>query len=220
MSTKHPIFITGGTGYMGRRIIKILLDEGYEVTALVRHQSVEKLPKGCKALIADAFDHNTYKDAIPSASIFIHLLGVSHPSPKKAAQFYSIDLASVKESVNASIKTGVHHFIYISVAQTPTKIMAAYQDARAQGEKAISESGLKATFIRPWYVTGPGHYWPLFFLPVYKLLEMIPSTSAKAKQLGLVSLKQMLATLKNAVINEPNPGINIIEISDIKKAKT
>jgi uncharacterized protein YbjT (DUF2867 family) len=218
MQTKHPVFITGGTGYIGKRLIKILLNEGFEVSALVRQQSVNKLPPGCIPVIADPFDHNSYVQSIGANSIFIHLLGVSHPGPKKAAQFYSIDLASAKQSVEAAKKAAVYHFVYVSVSQYPTKIMAAYQDARAQGESAITASGLKTTLIRPWYVVGPGHYWPLLFLPVMKIMENIPSTAAKAKSLGLVTLKQMLMTLKK-LVTDPLPGnINIVEISDIKKA--
>ena len=40
--------------------------------------------------------------------------------------------------------------------------MSDYQQCRALGEEAIKTTGVPATFIRPWYVVGPGHYWPLF----------------------------------------------------------
>jgi uncharacterized protein YbjT (DUF2867 family) len=216
---KDPVFIAGGTGYLGKRLIKILLNERYDVTAMARQQSVEKLPKGCKVVIGSPFNVSTYVDAIPTGSIFIHLVGVAHPGPKKKDLFYSIDLASLKVSVEAAVKTGVKHFIYVSVAQSPTKIMADYQEARKQGEKIILAAGLTSTFVRPWYVVGPGHYWPLMFQPVFKLLELIPKTSVKAKSLALVSLKQMLLTLRNVVADPPKEINNIVEIQDIKKAK-
>jgi hypothetical protein len=59
----------------------------------------------------------------------------------------------------------------------------------------------------------------VLFQPVFKLLEVIPFTSVQAKALALVSLKQMILTLKNTVINTPE-GINtIVEVQDIKNAK-
>ncbi len=213
---KHPVFITGGTGYIGSRLIKILLDSGFKVSALVRPQSVKKLQAGCVPVIANPFDSSTYASSISEGSTFVHLLGVSHPGPKKKSLFYSVDLASVKASVEAARKAGVKHFVYMSVAQYPTKIMADYQEVRRQGETEIIESGMVSTFIRPWYVVGPGHYWPLLFNPVFKLLEIIPSTAAKARSLALVSLKQMLLTFKNVISNEPSARHNIIEIRDIK----
>ena len=117
------IFITGGTGYMGRRLIKMLLQKGYNVKALVRNGSENKLPKGCDYVIANPFDLNSFAKEIPPGSTFIQLLGVSHPGPKKKEQFKTIDLASVKASASAAKEAGVKHFIYVSVAQTPTNIM-------------------------------------------------------------------------------------------------
>jgi len=217
---KSPVFITGGTGYIGKRLIRILLNEGYDVTALVREQSLNKLPDGCKVVIGSPFDSESYVSSIPADCIFIHLVGVSHPGPKKQLLFYSVDLASLKTSVEAAKQAKVKHFIYISVAQHPTKVMADYQEARRQGEETVLASGLTSTFIRPWYVVGPGHYWPLLFQPLFKLLEIIPSTSAQAKALALVSLRKMLLTLRNTVVNPPKGINNIVEVQDIKNAKS
>jgi uncharacterized protein YbjT (DUF2867 family) len=152
----YPVFIAGGTGYIGKRLIRILLDERYDVTALVREQSVKKLPGGCKAVIGSPFDATSYIGSIPADSVFVHLVRVSHPGPKKKLLFYSIDLASLKVSVEAAKQAGVKHFVYVSVAQHPTKVMADYQEARRQGEEAILVPGLTSIFIRPWYVVGPG----------------------------------------------------------------
>lgn len=210
------IFITGGTGYMGRRLIKILLEKGYNVKALVRNGSENKLPKGCNYIIADPFDAESFQKEIPSEATFIQLLGVTHPSPKKKEQFKTIDLASAKASACAAQNAGVKHFIYVSVAQTPTNIMKDYQQCRARCEAYIGTTQIPATFIRPWYVVGPGHYWPLLLTPLFKILEQIPSTSRKAKALRLVSLKQMLNTLFYAIEHAPAAGIDIIEIEKIR----
>lgn len=215
----QPIFITGGTGYIGRRLISLLIKNGYAVTALVRQQSLTKLPPGCTAVVADAFDASTYVRSIAAGSIFIHLLGVSHPGPSKKTLFYSVDLASAKVAADAAAKAGVVHFIYMSVAQYPVKMMTSYQDARLQSEQAIQATGLPATFIRPWYIIGPGHYWPLLLQPLFKLMEFIPATATKATSLALVYLPQLLAILLQAVQQPPKEGTRIIEIAAIRKLK-
>ena len=211
------IFITGGTGYMGSRLIRLLLARGYSVNALVRKGSGNRVPSGCGHVIADPFDPNGFQDRISAGSTFIQLLGVSHPSPKKKEQFRLIDLRSVKASAAAARHAGVQHFIYVSVAQMPTKVMHDYQLCRAEGEQSVLATHIPATFIRPWYVTGPGHYWPLALQPLFKILEWLPATSEKAKALRLVSIRQMLNTLLYAVENKPTTGTDIIEIDRIRK---
>ena len=213
---KH-VFITGGTGYMGKRLIPLLQQRGYAVTALVRKGSENKLPANCDYVIANPFEAGTFIKDIPKDATFVQLLGVPHPGPKKKEQFKSIDLASVKASAIAALHAGVKHFVYVSVAQTPTKIMYDYQQCRAEGETTVRATAIPATFIRPWYVIGPGHYWPLLFQPMFKILEWIPSTAAKAKALRVVYLKQMLNALIDAVEHMPVNGVDVIEISDIRK---
>lgn len=211
------IFITGGTGYMGRRLIALLLEKGYTVTALVRKGSEKKLPVNCKYVTGNPFDAFTFSNQIPRGATFVQLLGVAHPGPSKKDQFQKIDLASVKASALAAKQAAVNHFVYVSVAQAPTKIMHDYQQCRAKGEEVIRVTKIPATIIRPWYVTGPGHYWPLLMLPIFKLLEWIPITSQKARALRLVTLKQMLHTLSHSIENVPAKGECVIEIDDIKK---
>jgi uncharacterized protein YbjT (DUF2867 family) len=210
------VYISGGTGYIGSRLIRILLQKKISVIALVRDGSEKKLPSGVDAIVADPFSPESFASTIPKGSTFIQLLGVPHPGPKKKDLFRTIDLASAKASATAAIKAGAAQFIYISVAQTPTKIMKDYQECRAEAEAFIKSTGIPATFIRPWYVVGPGHYWPIFLLPLLKLLELIPSTAQKAKALRLVSIAQLLRTLIFA-IEHPAIGLRILEIAAIRK---
>jgi uncharacterized protein YbjT (DUF2867 family) len=170
-------------------------------------------------VIADPFETAGFENQISPGSVFIQLLGVSHPSPKKKEQFISIDLRSVKASADAAKHAAVSHFIYVSVAQTPTRVMQDYQLCRAEGEQYILATNIPSTFIRPWYVTGPGHYWPLVFLPLLKMLELIPATAKKAKALRLVSIQQMLNTLLYAVENQPVEKSDIIDIDRILNMK-
>ena len=53
--TKHPVFITRGKGYIGRRLIRILLSRGYEVIAFVRQQSISKLPTEKKLISIESW---------------------------------------------------------------------------------------------------------------------------------------------------------------------
>ena len=79
----------------------------------------------------------------------------------------------------------------------------------------IRQSGMHATILRPWYVLGPGHRWPYFLLPAYKLMELLPQTREGARRLGLVTLDQMSQALVASVEN-PLPGVRIVEVPEIR----
>jgi uncharacterized protein YbjT (DUF2867 family) len=210
------VFIAGGTGYMGQRLIPHLLERGHEVRALVRPGSESKLPKGCVSVLGNALDSNTYADQIVPANTFVQLVGVAHPSPAKAAEFRSIDLPAGLGAVAAARKCSIDHFVYLSVSQ-PAPMMHAYIAVRAECEAAIALAGLNATILRPWYVLGPGHWWPYALFPVYKLAELFPQTREGAQRLGLVTLDQMIHALTFAV-EHPAQGIRVVTVPEIRSA--
>ena len=217
MIEKNPsytVFLSGSTGYMGRRLIPLLLERGHTVRGLARPSSAGKLPPGCTVILGDALQSASYASKIAPADTFIHLVGVSHPSPWKEDEFRAVDLASIKEAISASRDSGIRQFIYVSVAH-PAPIMKAYINVRVECEELIRSAGLNATILRPWYVLGPGHRWPYILIPAYWLLERYPGTREGARRLGLVSLEEMLRALWSAV-ETPERGLWIYEVPKIR----
>jgi uncharacterized protein YbjT (DUF2867 family) len=211
---KRSIFVTGGTGYLGRPLISELAQRGHEVRALVRPGSETRLPFGCEAAIGNALDGSSYRKQIRPADTFVQLVGVPHPNPSKAAQFRTVDLASAQSAVGAAAESGIQHFVYVSVAH-PSPVMKTYIEVRTACEAAIRESGMNATILRPWYILGPGHRWPYALLPMYWLMELLPPTRAGARRLGLVTLEQMTRSLVHAV-EHPCRGVNVVEVPQIR----
>jgi uncharacterized protein YbjT (DUF2867 family) len=212
-----PIFITGGTGYMGKRLIKVLVSKGYDVTALVRKGSEAKLPKGVRAIVANPFDAASFQQWIPKGAVYVQLLGVAHPSPRKKEMFRQIDLPSVKASADAAVAANVSHFVYLSVAMMPTRIMEDFQEVRREGEAYLLTKGFPCTFVRPWYVLGPGHLWPVLLLPFYGFAELVPAWRQKTRAFAFVTIKQITGVLVKAVGATP-PRKRIVEIRQIRKS--
>ena len=213
----HRIFITGGTGYLGSSLIPVLLERGHHVRGLVRPSSKGNLPGGCEVVTGDALDAHTYQHLVRPCDTFIHLVGVSHPSPAKAAEFRSIDLVSARHAIHAVAELAIPHFVYLSVAH-PAPVMKAYTAVRAECEALIRQLRLNATVLRPWYVLGPGHKWPYALLPVYKVAEVLPFTRQGARRLGLVTLEQMVMALVQAV-ESPVQGLKIVDVPAIRAAQ-
>ncbi len=213
------VFVTGGTGYLGRETIGVLLQRGHAVRALTRPSSTNRVPTRATPVVGNALDSATFADAVSSGTTLMHLVGTPHPNPSKAAEFLRVDLASIQASVAAARHASVAHLIYVSVAQ-PAPVMRAYVDTRVQGEAAIAGTGLAATVLRPWYVLGPGHRWPALLKPLYWLAECLPATRETARRMGLVTLAQMVSALVDAVEHPPAAGATrIVDVPGIRAAR-
>jgi uncharacterized protein YbjT (DUF2867 family) len=209
------VFITGGTGYMGSRLLPLLVKRGHQVKALVRSGSETKLPPGALGVAGDALQIDSYNEEVRGSDTFVHLIGTPHPSPAKAKQFRDVDLVSAQVAIKAAKDAGARHFVYLSVAH-PAPVMQAFIDVRTEGEGMIRASGIATTFLRPWYVLGPGHVWAYALVPAYWVLERIPKTKDSAQRLGLITIDQMVGALLWAIENPPQE-IRILAVPEIRR---
>jgi uncharacterized protein YbjT (DUF2867 family) len=213
------VLVTGATGYIGTRLVATLAARRHAVRALARPGSEGRVPAGVPVVPGDALDPDSVAGALRSGDTLVHLVGTPHPDPSKAAWFERVDLGSIRASVAAARRVALRQIVYVSVAH-PAPVMQAYIAARVEGESAIRVAGLTATILRPWYVLGPGHWWPLVLAPVYTILEWLPGTRQSARRLGLVTLAQMIAALVSAVEAPPPSGQQrIVEVPAIRAAR-
>ncbi|MGI9025458.1 MAG: NAD-dependent epimerase/dehydratase family protein [Burkholderiaceae bacterium] len=214
---RRDVFINGGTGYIGAALVTALLARGHRVLVLARPVSMARVPAGAEPIVGNALDAGSIASASSGADTLVQLVGTAHPEPSKAAEFKSVDLASAKAAVDAAGRVAIAHFIYVSVAQ-PAPVMQAYIAARVEAEQAIRDAGMAATIVRPWYVVGPGHWWPIVLVPFYALARWIPATRDMAERLGLVTLDQMVDALVRSVESPPERGeVRIVDVAGIKQ---
>lgn len=207
------VLLSGGTGYVGGALAPLLLAGGDQIRSLVRRGSERRLAPGVVPVIADALGADTFR--IEAGETLIHLTGVAHPSPAKARQFREIDLVSVQASAEVSQRDGAGHIVYVSVAR-PAPVMRIYQEVRAECEAIFTATGIPLTILRPWYILGPGHWWPCALKPLYAIAEMLPSTREQAIRLGLVTIGQMVRAIAHAV-SDPPSSVRVLGVAEIRQ---
>lgn len=195
----------------------VLLARGHCLRALVRPGSGRKLPPGVDVVLGSPLVADDVFRALTGADTLVHLVGVPKPSPAKARAFREIDLVSIQATAAAAACAPLPpHVVYLSVAQ-PAPVMRAYIAVRQEGEALLGAAKLDATCLRPWYVLGPGHRWPVLLLPFYALLRQIPSTRASAERLGFVTLDEMVTALVHAIEERPT-GLRVVEVPEIRRS--
>ena len=201
------VFVTGGTGYLGKPLVERLLARGRAVRVMARRGSEGKVPRGAEAVAG-------YE--LAGVETVVHLVGVPRPAPWKGAQFRAVDLPLALEAIARARDAGVRHFVYVSVAH-PAPVMREYIAVRMECERVLAASGMAHTVLRPWYVLGPGHLWPHALRPLYAMAERVPRWREGARRLGLVTRAQMIGALEWAVEN-PAAGARVMEVGEIRGA--
>jgi uncharacterized protein YbjT (DUF2867 family) len=216
MPSAQDILITGATGYIGSRLVVEAVRRGHRVRAFARASSQDRVPPGAVAVFGDVLDADSVAGALKPADCLVHLVGTPHPSPAKAAEFRRVDLASAEAAITAAARVGIAHLVYVSVAH-PAPVMHAYVAARVEAEQRLADARLTATVLRPWYVLGPGHRWPMLLTPLYAVASLVPDFRDGAQRLGLVTVRQMVRALAHAIEHPPAPGtVQIVDVPAIR----
>jgi uncharacterized protein YbjT (DUF2867 family) len=216
MEPAARVLVAGGTGYLGRAAAPVLRDRGHRLAMLVRPGSERRASAGVEVLTADPLTAASYVHA-PVDTLLL-LVGTPHPAPWKGAQFEAVDFAAGHAAAAALANRPARHVVYLSVAH-PAPAMRAYWRVRERVEALLAATGVPATFLRPWYVLGPGHRWAAALRPLYWLAERLPASRETARRLGLVTLPQMVAALVAAVEEPPPGGTRVVAVPQIRAAQ-
>ena len=214
MPVPRSITVTGGTGYLGRPTIERLVADRHPVTALTRAASRSRVPPGARVIEGSALDPLDIARALEPGGTLVHLVGARRPSPARTRELREVDLASAAAAAEAATEVAIGYIVYVSVAQ-PAPVMEAYVATRSEAERLLIETGIPTTILRPWYVLGPGHWWPCALVPLYWIAERIPSQRDTARRLGLVTHAQMVSALVRAAVT-PGDGVRLVEVPEIR----
>ncbi|WP_433522429.1 SDR family oxidoreductase [Nocardia pseudovaccinii] len=128
------ILLTGGTGTLGRHVTPLLVEAGFKIRMLSRnaHESTD----GIEFVTGDLLAGTGVEAAVDGAEIILHLAG----APKG-------DDIATRHLVDAAVKAGVQHIVYIGVVGAG-KLPIGYFRAKFAAEQAIIESGVPYTILR------------------------------------------------------------------------
>jgi uncharacterized protein YbjT (DUF2867 family) len=155
MNGKHrkvrTLAVTGGTGFVGQRLLPIALADGYDVRALTRGW---KPPEDEIAWVDGALDRaDTLVKLCTGADVVIHIAGLISGSK---AEFDAVNAGGTASLIDAARKAGVRRFIHISSLAAREPELSNYGASKAKSERLVAASGLEWTIIRPPAVYGPG----------------------------------------------------------------
>jgi uncharacterized protein YbjT (DUF2867 family) len=169
----RTLAVTGGTGFVGQRLLRLALAEGYDVRALTRGW---KPPEHEIAWVDGALDRpETLVKLCSGADAVIHVAGAIN-APDRAG-FEAVNVAGTANMIDAARKAGVRRFVHISSLSAREPDLSNYGWSKARAERLVAASGLNWTIIRPPAVYGPGdrETFELFKMARRGLVAMPPA---------------------------------------------
>jgi uncharacterized protein YbjT (DUF2867 family) len=151
------VLVTGGTGFVGPKVVHALRAAGKEVRALVRRperaQTLEAW--GCEPVQGDMTDAASLRRAAEGCDTVVHLVAIL---AGRTADFERVMEQGTRDLVAAAQEGGARRFVLMSALGTDadTKDLVPYYHAKWEMEQTVKESGLDHVIFRPSFVFGRG----------------------------------------------------------------
>jgi len=149
------VFVTGGSGFVGPRVVHAIRSRGESVRALVRRPQRAALLEswGAELVEGDVTDVDSLRRGVEGADVVVHLVAIRQG---RREQFERVMTQGTRDLVAAAQAAGVRRFVLMSALGTTeeTKDLVPYYHSKWEMEQAVKASGLEHVIFRPSFVFG------------------------------------------------------------------
>ncbi len=185
MTMRSVATVFGGSGFIGRYVVKRLARQGYLVRVAVRDPEAALFlkPMGSVGqvvpLYASITDDASVANAVAGADVVVNLVGILAES--RGAGFQSVQAEGAGRVARLSAAAGVGRFVHVSAIGADAASPSRYAQSKAAGEQAVREAFPGATIIRPSVVFGPEDQFFNRFAAIARLAPVMPVIAGATK---------------------------------------
>ena len=194
------ILVTGGTGFIGPKVVHALRAEDRDVRCVVRTPNKAGTLKswGCDLVEGDVTDPDSLRAAAEGCDSVVHLVSII---TGRRADFRRVMTAGTQSLVAAAEAAGVRRFVLMSAlgVSEQTRALVPYYESKWEMEQAVRASGLEHVIFRPSFVFGrDGGALPLFVKQV-RWSPVTPVMGSGKRQLQPIWVEDVAAFFAAAV---------------------
>jgi len=154
------VLITGASGFLGSRTVKLALERGHEVRAFVRSRNPPAHPNLSpeNMVIGDMTDPASFISAVKNANAVIHCAAITSEGKPDWALSRRVNVEGTRNLINAVQQHGAPNarWIQISSMSAHPVSTSAYGVTKREADDEVKKSNLPWTILRPSIIYGPG----------------------------------------------------------------
>ncbi|WP_416137457.1 complex I NDUFA9 subunit family protein [Halomonas sp. HK25] len=153
-----PTVVLGGTGFLGRAMVRELVEAGRPVRIAARHPSLpEWLEAGdrVEAVACDLTDEQQVAAALEGSGAVINAVSLYVEQPRAGLTFEEIHVTGAGRLARLAREAGVTRLVHVSGIGVSDASRSTYICARSAGESAVIDVLPKAVILRPSVLFGP-----------------------------------------------------------------
>jgi uncharacterized protein YbjT (DUF2867 family) len=170
------ITVFGGTGFIGRHLVPLLVRSGATVRVAVRDrrrvQVTNKSDEEAEYIQADLLDDVAVGAAITGTGAVVNLVGILTETPNQT--YRAIHVEGARRVALAAKRHGVMRLIHTSALGASPVSPAVSNRTKAEGELAVREAFLQATIVRPSLTFGEDDHFFSRFAAMIRTSPILP----------------------------------------------
>lgn len=202
------IAVTGGTGFVGSRVLALAVERGVTVSALTRRS--QSPTNGIDWVSGTLEDEAALDRLVAGADAVIHIAGVVN-APDRAG-FHAGNVAGTRAILAAATRAGVKRFVHVSSLAARERDLSNYGWSKAEAEDLVAASTLDWDMVRPPAIYGPGDMDILDMFRMAKRGVALLPPGGRLSVIEVGDLARLLLTLAETpatrAIHEADDGVD------------
>jgi len=175
------ICIIGGSGFVGRAIVRQAIQTGFQVTVACRHpeRARDLSVAGVRLMQADLIDGRGLDAAIEGSDCVINLVGLLYERGRYS--FDAVHVHGVEHVLAACKRHDIPQYLHMSALGAGVIPASSYARTKGDAEGRVRQSSIAWTLIRPSIIYGAGDSFFSKFKSMSALLPVFPVLAAEAR---------------------------------------
>jgi uncharacterized protein YbjT (DUF2867 family) len=216
------VTVFGGSGFLGRHVVRALARRGYRVRAAVRRPDLAGFlqPLGIVGQVTAVQANLRYPDsvaaAVRGADAVVNLVGILQESGRQS--FSGVQAQGARAVAQACAQFGIERLVQVSALGADAESTSLYARSKAEGEAAVTALVKRAVVLRPSVMFGPEDTFFNRFAALARMLPVLPLAGAQTK-FQPVFVGDVAEVIARAVDGKVAPGIYELGGPEVKTLK-